>query len=345
MTNEKIASHLEMVFVADSEIALRYVSDNFVGVLSPGKHAFWRSIFNNTFTIVNLNDPIMDESIDRMVLRRPELSNYIAAYTIEPFESGILYMDKVRIRMLGPGNHFFWKGSKSINVTLIDLRQLQVEIAGQEIMTKDRIPLRLNFVCQYRIVDAEKCVANIDDYETQFYVVLQLALREYIGSCSLDQILEKRQEIGSFIKDEIREQASQFGIEILNTGIKDVILPGEIKDILNQVLIAEKKSQANVIMRREETASTRSLLNTARLLEENKVLFHLKELEYIERISERISQISVNGGSTHLLEELKRIFIPGEGKGDWCRRCRNRRRTELRKLCTPAAGKVVTGRK
>ena len=94
---------------------------------------------------------------------------------------------------------------------------------------------------------------------------------------------------------------------MIDLGLKDVILPGEIRDIMNQVLIAEKKAQANSIMRREETASTRSLLNTAKLMEENNMLFKLKEMEYIEKIADKINSISVSG-SNNIVSELKQIF-------------------------------------
>jgi len=77
---------------------------------------------------------------------------------------------------------------------------------------------------------------------------------------------------------------------------------------MNQVLVAEKKAQANVIMRREETASTRSLLNTAKLMEDNAMLWKLKEMEYVEKIAEKISTISVNGNGA-LMEQLKQIFV------------------------------------
>ena len=76
---------------------------------------------------------------------------------------------------------------------------------------------------------------------------------------------------------------------------------------MNQVLIAEKKAQANSIMRREETAATRSLLNTAKLMEENQMLFKLKEMEYIEKIADKINTISVSG-SNNIVSELKQIF-------------------------------------
>ena len=78
---------------------------------------------------------------------------------------------------------------------------------------------------------------------------------------------------------------------------------------MNQVLVAEKRAQANTIMRREETASTRSLLNTAKLMEENAMLWKLKEMEYVEKIAEKISTISVNGNGK-LVEQLKELFTP-----------------------------------
>jgi regulator of protease activity HflC (stomatin/prohibitin superfamily) len=80
-----------------------------------------------------------------------------------------------------------------------------------------------------------------------------------------------------------------------------------MKDIMNQVLIAQKKAQANVIMRREETASTRSLLNTAKLMEENDMLYKLKEMEYVEKIAEKIGEITVSGNG-NMVTQLKEIF-------------------------------------
>jgi len=81
-----------------------------------------------------------------------------------------------------------------------------------------------------------------------------------------------------------KSEAIKLGVKVLNCGIRDIILTGEMKEIMNQVLIAQKKAQANSITRREETASTRSLLNTAKLMEDNEMLYKLKEMEYVEKI-------------------------------------------------------------
>jgi regulator of protease activity HflC (stomatin/prohibitin superfamily) len=123
-----------------------------------------------------------------------------------------------------------------------------------------------------------------------------------------DEILEKKDKLVPVIFDKVGVAATSLGVDVVGFGIRDIILPGDVKEIMNQVLIAEKKAQANSIMRREETASTRSLLNTARLMEDNQMLFKLKEMEYVEKIAEKINTISVNGNGM-LIDQLRQIFI------------------------------------
>ena len=90
-------------------------------------------------------------------------------------------------------------------------------------------------------------------------------------------------------------------------GVKDIVLPGEMKTILAQVVEAGKSAEANVIRRREETAATRSLLNTAKVMEDNPVALRLKELETLERVAERIDKISVFGGLDQVLNGLVKL--------------------------------------
>lgn len=107
--------------------------------------------------------------------------------------------------------------------------------------------------------------------------------------------------------ENLKSKQSDYYIEFTSAGIKDIILPGEIRDIMNTVLIVEKTAQANVICRREEVASTRSLLNTAKLMDENQTLFKLKELEYLEKICDKVDNISISGGN-NLLEQLNNLL-------------------------------------
>ena len=150
-------------------------------------------------------------------------------------------------------------------------------------------------------------IETIKNLENQVYACVQLVIREYVGRYRLDELLQQKEEISQFIFKRLKEVQADYCIEFHSAGIKDIILPGEIRDIMNTVLVAEKKAQANVITRREEVASTRSLLNTAKLMEENKTLYKLKEMECLERICAQVGNIQVYGGGA-LLEQLKMLI-------------------------------------
>jgi regulator of protease activity HflC (stomatin/prohibitin superfamily) len=311
LRDEKLAELLTVVKVADNEIALKYEDGIFMGVLTPGKYAYFKGVIEYTFTIADLSRIAIPVDIDKNILQKAALVNYIRAYVVESYEKGIMFVDGKFERILSPGIYYYFKNAIPITVLKADMRQLQLEVSGQEILTRDKAALRVNFYAQYKVKDVEKALVDAKDYEKQLYILLQLALREYIGMFTLDEMLEKKESVSGSILATIRETAEKIGVEVSECGIRDIILPGEVKDIMNQVLIAEKKAQANTITRREETASTRSLLNTARLMEDNEMLFKLKEMEYVEKIADKINSISVAGGN-QIVDQLRDIFSPGK---------------------------------
>jgi len=305
---EELAAITQVIDINDNEICFHYQDQIFREIFRAGKICFWKTFTKHEFNIYDISEPFLPENINRQLLLRPDFASFIHIFIVESFETGLLFINKNFETLLKPGNYYFWKNSKDVKIEKIDTRQQQIEINGQEIMSKDKVTLRFNFVCQFKIIDPKKIFLEIKNYSNELYIMLQLVLREYVGGFTLDEILLKKQEIGDYVTENLKEKTLKMGIDLSFAGVKDVILPGEIKDILNQVLIAEKKAQANVIMRREETASTRSLLNTAKLMEDNEILYKLKELEYVERISEKITQISISGGS-QILDQLKQIFL------------------------------------
>jgi regulator of protease activity HflC (stomatin/prohibitin superfamily) len=305
--DRELSDELTIVDVKDSEIAARFVDGHYKGLLAPGKYAFWKGPKPQSFEAIDLSKPEIDATFNKALFLRPDIQKFLSAYTVESYEKGLLFFNREFQKLLEPGDYFFWRGTTAVSVIKGDMRQLQLDMSGQEIMTKDKIMLRVNFVCQYRINDPVKALHTIKNYEEQLYILMQLALREYIGAYTLDEILERKESISTQVVAAIKGKTSDMGIDLLSAGVKDIILPGDVKDIINQVLIAEKKAQANVIMRREETASTRSLLNTAKIMEENKTLYRLKELEYIERISEKISSITLSSGG-QIIDQLRQAF-------------------------------------
>jgi regulator of protease activity HflC (stomatin/prohibitin superfamily) len=303
----EVKEALEVFEVKDSELAVQFEDNHYRTVFGPGKYAFWRGIKNYTYTTIDLSKIEITEAFSNQLIST-KLLPYVRSYTVEAYEKGVLIVDGKFARVLEGGTYYWWKNTIPVQVAKADMRQLQVEISGQEILTKDKANLRLNAFVQYRITDILKAMYENKDFEKQVYVVLQLALREYIGGLTLDELLDKKDSIVDFVLKNTADKLVGIGIEIKGCGIRDIILPGDMKDIMNQVLMAEKKAQANIIMRREETASMRSLLNTAKLMEENETLWKLKEMEYVEKIADKISNISVSGNG-QILDQLKQIFV------------------------------------
>lgn len=304
-----LAEALHVVEVKDNEIVLKYENGLLDQVLTAGRYTFWKSAIEYVFVKADISKVEIDENIDRAVLQNRLLAPYVRNYSVENYEEALLFVDGKFQKRLQSGVYYWWKNSIAVHVGKVDKRVQQLEINGQEILTKDKAALRLNAWAQYKVADIEKALLQNKEYDKQLYVAFQLVLREYIAGYGFDELLEKKEAVAPYILQQVKEKAEGLGIEVLGFGIRDIILPGDVKEIMNQVLIAEKKAQANSIMRREETASTRSLLNTARLMEENAMLWKLKEMEYVEKIADKISNISVSGNGV-LIEQLKQIFVP-----------------------------------
>ncbi len=308
LQDEELASLLYVIEVKDNEIVLQFENGVLKQVLTAGRYTFWKSLVKYEFVKADTGKIDITENIDRAVLQSKLMEPFIRTAQIENYEKGLLFVDAVFEKQLEPGVYIWWKNSIAIQVTRADMRQQQIELNGQEMLTRDKAALRVNAWAQYSITDVDKAMRQNKEYDKQLYVALQLCLRNYIGRMAFDELLEKKEDIWPYVQEQVNEKASALGVIVSGFGIRDIILPGDIRDIMNQVLVAEKKAQANSIMRREETASTRSLLNTAKLMEENAMLWKLKEMEYVEKIAEKITNISVSGNG-QLLDQLKQIFI------------------------------------
>lgn len=306
LADKAVAQLATVVEVGDEELALHYVNGKFSGMLRQGKHAFWSVVDQHEFKTVDISTPEVDASVPEYIFSKiPQL--YYTKVEIAQYQKGRLYFNQKLARILDAGTYYFWRTSTKVDVSFVDTRLTQLNITGQEILTADKVALRINFVCNYRITDYVKILTEIDDFTQQLHVAAQLALREYIGKYKLDEILENKDQMSQFVFAKLKAREKELFVEITDAGVKDIILPGEIRQIMNTVLVAEKRAQANVITRREEVASTRSLLNTAKLMDENQTLYKLKELEYMERICENVGNISLNG-SGNILSQLTAIL-------------------------------------
>jgi regulator of protease activity HflC (stomatin/prohibitin superfamily) len=134
-----------------------------------------------------------------------------------------------------------------------------------------------------------------------------LALRTIVSTQTLDELLADKNKLNQQIQEIVTHKVAEYGIKLKTLGARDIVLPGEMKTILAQVVEAEKLAEANLIKRREETQATRSLHNTAKVMEGNPTLLRLKELEVLEKITSQISTLNVYGGLDGIMNDMVRI--------------------------------------
>lgn len=311
LRDEKLAAMWHVIDVLDNEIVLVFKNNKFSQVLTAGRYVFWKDLVEYSFTRADTSKIYITENIDTGLFAKLEISKYIRVFEVAAYEKAVLLVNDEYVKTLTGGTYRFWRNDTSVKIAKVDLRQLQLEIAGQELLTKDKAAIRMTLFAQYKVTNVERALLDNKDYEKQFYVALQLALRTYVGSYTLDELLENKEALAQAIFKESKTMAEKLGVDLANVGVRDIILTGEMKEIMNKVLIAQKTAQANVITRREETASTRSLLNTAKLMEDNEMLYKLKEMEYVEKIADKIGEITVTGNGG-VVSQLKEIFTAGK---------------------------------
>lgn len=283
--------------------------------LRPGTHRYWKVDPSVRLEVLSVDAPL------------PELTNELVAVlprdeyvdvTVREHERGLEYVQGRLARTLEPGRYAFWSNPQArVDVQVVDTRRVQVAIVGQELMTRDKVTLRLSLTIEYAVENAALATHAVTSVKDAVYLIVQLAAREYLSGVTLDQMLEGRDAMTRALEQHAVPEALRFGVRVERVGVKDVVLPGEMKTLLNRVIEAEKEAAANVILRREETAATRSLANTARVIAEQPVLLRLKELDALKEIAGHIHEVRVVVGADGLKGLLPAGLLgPGTNNGE-----------------------------
>jgi regulator of protease activity HflC (stomatin/prohibitin superfamily) len=310
-----VAAEFVRVELAEHQVGLRCENGVLVEVLAPGtRRLYWKGLVDVQVEVIDISasadmPPALAARLVQTQLRQRAVAGLAGVLQVQVPEhgTGVLSVDGKVDRLLAPGAHAFWKFNRQVAVELVDLRLQALEVSGQEILTRDKVALRLNLSATWRFTDVLKASTQLAKPVDHLYRELQFGLRAAVGTRSLDELLENKSVIDEVVTTQVRDRLAAYGLALDSVGVKDIVLPGEMKTILAQVVEAGKAAEANVIRRREETAATRSLLNTAKVMEDNPVALRLKELETLERVAERIDKISVFGGLDQVLNGLVKL--------------------------------------
>lgn len=279
----------------------------FTRALKPGLHVLWTTHHEVRTEVVDARTVRVEHPELLTILQSPGVADVMSYFAVEPGHVGLWYSDGDFKGELKPGMYGFWLGVGRVKLLDVEQRERTLDISGQDIMTADKVTLRLNAVLTWRVTDALKSVSVTDDASQALYREAQLALRAAIGGRELDALLGDKESVATELKGIVAAKAADFGLEVQSLGIRDIILPGEMKDLLNKVTEAKKAAEASLITRREETAAARMQANTAKLLEGNPTLMKLRELEVLEKVAEK-ANLTVLLGEGGLNERVMKLL-------------------------------------
>jgi regulator of protease activity HflC (stomatin/prohibitin superfamily) len=180
---------------------------------------------------------------------------------IKDTHRGLWYEDGVLARVLGAGRYelpepeafpglrrLFGRPRKpKVEVVLVDMRARELTIKGQEILTADKVAIRVSILVQFAVVDPQAALHAVASYEDRLYSDVQLAARRSLASMTLEDILTNRTRLSEDILREVKESATTYGVSIARADVKDLVFPGNLQEIMNRVLAAERMSQAQLV--------------------------------------------------------------------------------------------------
>ncbi|MEY4567900.1 MAG: hypothetical protein RLY14_2870 [Planctomycetota bacterium] len=297
----------EVIDLQDNQRALVWIDGRFSGILGPGLYAYWNDVRQVRVEVVSTTNVRLQHSELATITRSTTAARWLDISMIQRDHTGVLFIDGNFVDLLTPGIYAFWKNTADARVCEVDMREAQIDVNGQEVMTLDKVTLRMNALVTFVVQDARRAVSASSDMRQSLYREVQLALRSVIGGRELDSFLAGKDDVAHELEQHVRKQASSLGLEVRSVGVRDVILPGDMKELLNRVTEAKKAAEANLIARREETAAMRSQANTAKLLSESPTLMRLRELEVLEKIASA-GKLNIVLGEKGLTEKVVNLL-------------------------------------
>ena len=302
---ELVEKYFTIVDLADQERAYICIDGNFTEMLSLGElKLYWKEL-GVTVEKVNVK---ADHKVAKGHMEYIDMYGAtprgIKKHIVAPHEEAYFYLDEVFVEILGAGKHYFYTDLNDIVLQTVDKRVKELEITGQELLSADKVTLRCNLTMHYRVTDGMTYLTAVDDPYAYLYKQLQFAVRRHLGAMEIDALLSMQHTLSNDVLAELTKVCESVGIKVEAVHIKDIILPGEMREIFNQVIEATKRAEAHNIARREETAAMRSLLNTAKLMKDNPALARLKELEALENVVQKVGTLNVYGGLEHVMNGM-----------------------------------------
>lgn len=227
---------------------------------------------------------------------------FIGIRIINQYQRGVKFRLGKFVGVLQPG--FRWIIPVIERVVKIDIRVITVDIPSQEVMTQDNVPIKVNGVIFFKVLNADKAVLEVEQYGYAVSQLSQSALRDMCGKAELDIVLAKREEIGKKIREVVDKETDPWGIKVTDVKIKDIELPQNMKRAMAHQAEAERDRRARIILAQAEQQASQKLLEAGRVIDKSPSALKL-------RLYQTLSDIASEKNSTIIFpfpEEMLEMF-------------------------------------
>ncbi len=193
-------------------------------------------------------------------------------------------------RIAGPG--IIWVTPFLDKVAMkVSLRLLTYAFKTERSLTKDNVPVVVDAVMYFRIVDVERAILSVERYNVAVELAAQTTLRETIGKVTLDELLSERDQIATHLQELIDEKTEHWGIKVSSVEIRDVVIPSQLQDAMSREAQAERERRARVTLAQAELEAAENMLKAARKYEESDVGLLLRIWNVLQEISKNANLI------------------------------------------------------
>lgn len=219
--------------------------------------------------------------MNRLIVANTKLRQRVVIFE---YERGVLYRNGRIDGLLNPGEYRFWRW-EGVEVKIYEMRQTALVVAGQEMLTADRAEVRITLLAHFKVIDPTVIEREVVDIEQRMYQEMQLVLRGLVTARELDVLLNDRDELSHELLTAMKAPMQELGIALQRVGIKDIILPGNVRTIMMQELQAERAGRAELITARHEVAAIRARANGAKIMRDNPQIMRTQELDALKAMA------------------------------------------------------------
>jgi Membrane protease subunits, stomatin/prohibitin homologs len=202
---------------------------------------------------------------------------------VREYERGVVFRLGRLLRAKGPGIFLLIPFIDSM--VKVELRTVTMDVPPQDIITRDNVPVKVNAVVYFRVVNPEDAVVKIENYVQATSQIAQTTLRNILGKSELDELLSERDKISMELQRVIDKQTDPWGIKVSVVEVKDVELPSTMQRAMARQAEAERERRAKIIHAEGELQASEKLAEAAKILSQNPASIQLRYLQTLNEIA------------------------------------------------------------